>query len=131
MAEMTRDEVFAELERRNAARAVVEFSGGNDEGGADRVTLHDEDDVEIAELQEDLPCYVYDDAHKAHVPYEPTDDEEADARLAETLTAPVYDEYSGFAGDFSVEGRVVWDVASRTVSMNGSETEYVPFEKAV
>ncbi len=64
-------------------------------------------------------------------------------RLAEALSRPVYDEYGGFAGEFEVEGRVVWDVPNATVSMVGSEAEedpetdegsepdWVPFEKAL
>ena len=50
-------------------------------------------------------------------------------RLAEALSQPVYDEYGGFAGEFEVEGRVIWDVSKATVSMEGSEDTWAPFEK--
>ena len=64
-------------------------------------------------------------------------------RLAEALSRPVYDEYGGFAGEFEVEGRVVWDVSKGTVGMEGfeagedsetgesSEDDWVPFEKGL
>ena len=47
-------------------------------------------------------------------------------RLAEALSQPIYDEYGGFAGQFEVEGRVIWDVSKATVSMEGSEAEESP-----
>lgn len=45
------------------------------------------------------------------------------------MEGPIYEEYGGFAGDFSVSGRVTWDAETGTVSMSGEESEYVPFEK--
>ena len=61
----------------------------------------------------------------------------------QALSQPVYDEYGGFAGEFEVEGRVVWDVPKGTVIMKGSEAgedsevadgsdaDWVPFEKGL
>lgn len=40
---MERSEVFALLAAKGAAKAVVHFSGGNDEGGVDGIELLDKD----------------------------------------------------------------------------------------
>lgn len=78
-------------------------------------------------IYDEVPGTVYKRPREAPL----TGRQESDTVLAAALAAPVYDEYSGFAGDFSVSGHVVWDAKKRTVKMDGSETEYVPFEKSL
>jgi hypothetical protein len=101
---MTRPEVFAELASRGADRAVVEFSGGNDEGGPDSITLYG-GEAPVCTLS------VW--------PYErdATSEKKADARLADALSDPVFEAYGTFAGDFDVTGEVIWDVEEKTVQM--------------
>ena len=101
---MTKEQVFAELASRGADRAVVEFSGGNDEGGPDSITLH-HGETTLCTLSA-WPC-----AQDA------TDGEAADVRLADALSAPVFDVYHTFAGDFDVTGEVIWNVEDATVRM--------------
>ena len=101
---MTRAEVFAELARRGADRALVEFSGGNDEGGPDSITLFRQDASICTQ-------YAWPSGRDA------TADQQADVRLVDALSAPVFEAYGTFAGDFEVAGEVIWDVGERTVQM--------------
>ena len=128
--EMTRAEVFGRLRELGAAAAVVPFHGGYDEGFVEGITLRGAEGSAVAVIHEDH----YGDAEE---PFEGAH------RLAEALSQPVYDEYGGFAGEFEVEGRLVWDVSKATVGMEGSEAEedpdaeegseadWVPFEKGL
>ncbi len=112
---MTRAEVFAELASRGADRALVEFSGGNDEGGPDRITLYS-GEQELHALSS-WPC----DAGTASA--------RADGRLADALSDPIFEEYGTFAGDFDVTGEVIWEVEAETVQMLRDErSEYQHFE---
>lgn len=98
---LNRGEVFAQLASRGADRAVVRFSGGNDEGGADAVDLYRE--------QQHL-CTI--SAWSSH-----EDATSADAPLVDALSQPVFKAYGTFAGDFDVTGEVIWDVKAQTVQM--------------
>lgn len=100
---MTREELFAELRRQGVAKVQVEFSGGGDEGGVDVILLLDSEGKIIRKLEE-----YYDKPHP-------------DSDLSQSLAAPVYSRYGGFAGDFSVRGTVEWDVADGMVTMNDQE----------
>jgi len=101
---MSRAEAFAELASRGADRALVEFSGGNDEGGPDSITLYD-GDAPVCTLPA-WPCGP--DATAA---------QKADARFADALSDPVFEAYGTFAGDFDVTGEVIWDAEDKTVQM--------------
>jgi hypothetical protein len=98
---MTRTQVFAELASRGADRALVEFSGGNDEGGPDSIALH-RGEAPVCTLSV-WPCE--------------RDATKADARLADALSDPVFEAYGTFAGDFDVTGEVIWDAEAKTVQM--------------
>jgi hypothetical protein len=128
--EMTRAEVFERLRELGAVAAVVPFHGGYDEGFIEGISLKDAEGNAVAVIHEDYYGNAEEPFEGAH-------------GLAEALSQPVYDEYGGFAGQFEVEGRVIWDVSEATVSMEGSEAEespedvegseadWVPFEKGL
>jgi hypothetical protein len=48
------------------------------------------------------------------------------------LSGPIYEKYGTFAGEFYVNGTLVWDVGARNVYMQGQEsnTVYEPFEES-
>lgn len=104
MAIDTRQAGWDALAELGAVKAEVEFSGGHDEGGVDgiRVTLGDGSTMQMEDW--------------------PRTDTNPHWRVAELLALPVYSKYYTFAGEFSVHGEVTWDVAEKTVKMNGSET---------
>ena len=126
---MDNGEVFERLRERGAARAVVEFSGGNDAGGADSVVLYDSAGETIGEVNDGPPGSRWDPELGRFVEVPITPDQRLAVGLAEALEGPVYEEYGSFAGDFSVGGRVTWDAEKGTVTVSGEESEYVPFEK--
>lgn len=116
---LTRDEAFAELEARGAACARVWFSGGGDEGGVDSIHLEALGGKELARLESpNVPCHWNPQTNR----YEALREMTLDERLYGALEKPVDDRYGSFAGEFQVRGTVVWDVATRTVKMDGSET---------
>ncbi len=99
---MTRPQLFAALVSRGADTAVVQFSGGNDEGGPDSITLL-KGEQEVGKLQ---PWWAEGDTIA-----------EADVELADALSDPIFEEYGTFAGDFDVTGEVIWDTETQTVQM--------------
>jgi len=98
--------VFREMATRKVVRAEVEYSGGNDEGGADTIRLFHED------------------GHKEELePYDNTD------VLIDQLSELPGLEYGSFAGDFSVSGTFVVDLATRSIKMDGQESSYEPVSR--
>lgn len=103
---MDRKELFAELRRRGAARAIANFSGGHDEGGVDDIQLLSETGFPVGTIQ-------------------PWGAEGIEKEIADVICEPVYNRYYSFAGEFYVNGTVTWDVEKETVVMTGSESEEV------
>jgi hypothetical protein len=99
--QLDRAGAFAALVRLQADRAVVEFSGGNDEGGPDSIAVFKGD-----QTVRTLPTW-----------WQPGDADEHLGVLSDALSAPVFEIYGTFAGDFEVSGEVIWDVHTRTVQM--------------
>jgi hypothetical protein len=108
---MSRTAVFSALRSRGADRAVVAFSGGGDEGGADSITLYAGEE-ELSQLS--LYTYV---GETPRCPVNP------DVALADALSDPVNKEYGGFDGDFDVEGEVIWETEGETVMLVKDERE--------
>ena len=110
---MTRNEVFDALTAMGAAVAEVHYSGGNDDGGAEDIFLRDQNG---SLLSEGFPSYVdewkYDpETHRSERRKDLSDKE----RLQLALEAPVHERWGSFAGEFYVSGKIIWDVAARTV----------------
>lgn len=119
----TKARVFQLLRAKGASKAVVRFSGGNDEGGVDSIELI----LPLANGEEakvDLPVY-----HGSYM--HPGKDKTDDQDLSDLLGSPVDDRYGSFAGDFEVYGTVVWDVAAATATFHQSYSEprYVDSEE--
>jgi hypothetical protein len=123
---MSKAWVFDQIRRRGGTIAVVEFSGGNDEGGADHICINDATGATVAEL----PNYV----HPERYDYETGRSiyragEEELAQLVNALTQPINDEYGSFAGEFSVQGTVIWDARTDKVTMGRSERQWGSYEE--
>ena len=110
---------FEMLAAKGMVKAVVSFSGGNDEGGVDQIVMYATLDPDAEGVE--LPCfepggYTYNgETGKWDVPVNPT--VTPDQKLAEILETPVDETYGSFAGDFQVDGIVTWNVAEQSVTM--------------
>jgi hypothetical protein len=131
MHEETRAKVFEILGSMGVKKVEVEFSGGNDEGGVQDITLHpkaregispDNTEMSLSEGYEDLRFI---DGQFVKLKsgwqgirggYEPTTTTDEDF-LRSALGIPVYDKYSTFAGEFYVSGKLIWYVEA----MDGRE----------
>jgi hypothetical protein len=103
---MTAEAVYDALSALNVSEARVTFSGGNDEGGADALSL----------IKADDPTVTYD------VNLWGGDDEKVDKDLVQRLCEPIYDQYGSFAGEFSVYGTLIWNVTTRKCYIDGQES---------
>jgi hypothetical protein len=128
---LSKSGAFAELRNRGAAKAIVAFQGGNDEGGVEEITLLDADGKEVGKLQEYYGGSTWNPETKKWDKPKLNPQVQKDADLAEALGKPVYDKYYNFAGEFYVQGTVIWDVKTQDVKMSGSESheEWDEFEE--
>lgn len=110
----TKEWVWAEMEKRGAIKAIIEFSGGHDEGGADAITLTMGDGS-----KESLETW--------------RNENDDEGRLITYLQDPLYDRWGSFAGEFSVYGTIEWNVTTRKVTLDGSESveDYTSFTEEV
>ena len=124
----THAEIFAWLEAQGAAKGVVSFSGGNDEGSVNSIELLAEDGSKIAEKEE---VYIGQKYNPATKNYDYEREATAEEKVLQAMAAPVYAKYGGFAGEFSVSGTVEFDVATKKVKMSGDTevSQYEPFEE--
>jgi hypothetical protein len=128
---LTREECFASLKSRGIAKAEVHFSGGGDEGGVDDIILLNDKNEQIGEMEEYYAnTFVMNPITGRSEAVGPPS---ADEALSEGLSAPVYDRYHSFAGEFHVDGKVIWDVTAQKVTMSGDESheEFEGFEEEV
>lgn len=124
---MSTSDAMAALRKKGCVKAIVHFSGGNDEGGADGFTFLTADGTKIemdmrTEAHQDWDTkkwvvYTWEGREQKSRPA--TDVEIEDARLREVLEQPIYDQYGSFAGEFYVSGECTWDVATGKAEMHG------------
>ena len=88
--------IYATIRDLGATRARLPFSGGHDEGGAEQIHLFDGD----RELELDI---------------------DPDLELWEQLSAPIYDEYGSFAGQYHVSGELRIDAVAETLTVETLE----------
>lgn len=98
----TVDEIWNDLLINRVSKVTVSFSGGHDEGGVDDITL---ETIEHGQV-------TWTDLWSKETDYK---------AIADALSQPVYDEYYSFAGEFHVNGQVVWDANTREINMFGTE----------
>ncbi len=123
MNDMSKEEVFKELEKRGAVKAVVQFSGGGDEGGVEQIELYGPKGDVIETLEESNSVW-----NLMTKKYDNNSEKRIDNELFGALGKPVYDKYYSFAGEFHVDGTVTWDVKSKNVKMSGHVEEWRDIE---
>jgi len=91
------DLIFEKLKKLHVSRAVVEFSGGNDNGGLDSIELYDDlNEIKIIQLNSKDP-ELYD------------------------MLSEILDDEIDFNGDYSVHGEVEWNLITRTCNLTKYE----------
>jgi len=147
-----RNKVLRELKDAGVRTVRLAFSGGNDEGSVYETVFLDADSNPVAvSLSENraYECTSYNQATKSwdtnwivttwdapspsgstRVERPATPDEISHANDIDTLEAPIYDKFGSFAGEFYVDGVLVWDVVTGTYTLSGQETvqSYESFE---
>lgn len=141
-------QVMTDLKALSVTTVRIDFSGGNDEGGADGIDFLDAD----GNIVEGIPksnaysqaqyrpetrdygpaVWMVSQRNDETGKYESrpaTDDEIRIAKITKVLEAPIYAKYYSFAGEFYVHGTLTWDVASGKSEMHGHEgvREWVDF----
>lgn len=117
---MDRHKIFSTLKARNIVKVEVHYSGGDDEGGVNQIDLIDTaGKVEHMEEYYDGYSKWNDATQRWEEPAPPTEEQ----LLSKSLCRPVYDRYGSFAGEFYVNGSVVWDVVAGTVKDSGVEEQ--------
>ena len=121
-----KERVFTLLRQKSATKAVVEYSGGNDEGGVNSIILT----IQLAngELEERdfLVWYCGGYQYLGGGGYKRLNEwENEDQELSELLQGPVDEKYGSWAGDFSAYGELIWDVEGGTVVLEDNvQSEY-------
>lgn len=125
---MTRNELFRHLADAGVAKAVAHFSGGNDSGGVEDIYFLDDTGTRV-EKPGLLHDHVYGEDYDKY--YQPRAnsfewtlkyDAPLGLHLRDALEKPVYDRYGSFAGEFYVDGEVIFDVAAKTVKMEADQS---------
>lgn len=123
--ELSRFQVWTLLKHLGATEATVRFSGGNDEGGPDEISLTVRG--QRIELSQHYSFVTWDPNTNSYQPPAPLAPEaQAEAHLADALVQPVYDRYGNFAGEYYVQGTIRWDVSTQRVEADYVES--VPVE---
>lgn len=115
------------LEVQGVVKCMIDYSGGNDEGGVDSIT------VTYADGREETNPTWCKRTYEAMMHNPKTGKWESKTlspgrrqanKMADLIEQPVYDKYYTFAGEYYVHGTLEYDVRDGKVRMDGSE--YVP-----
>lgn len=115
----TKERVFSLLRARGAVKAVLQYSGGNDEGEVESIQLH----VPAGKSPEGADVTAYVDLPVSWRA------KEGDKELATLLEQPIDDRYGSWAGDFSAYGTLTWDVTAGTVVMDDYQQSGYDYEQ--
>lgn len=130
---MDKQKVWDAMQAKGVSKIVAYFSGGNDEGGVNNYDMLDAKGktIKIPEENKKDPNYVRDtypftrEEFFGHDEYWPKQ-----GSIAHIVEQPIDMEYGSFAGDFSVSGACVWDLATKKVTMSGEiRSDYDSFEQ--
>lgn len=118
------------LRKKGAVKAVLEFSGGHDEGSVSSITLYDE-----YGNGKDLPTWYCGGYRIEPAPgggYTETPlstPANEDEELADLLEGPINERFGSWGGSPSTEGTLTWDVATGEAKMAYSQEEWEDYEE--
>jgi hypothetical protein len=116
---LDKERTFELLKKKGAVKAVLQFSGGHDEGSVESITLTLADGSEV-----DLPtwyCGGYRLGEKTgefsyeYVPLSTPANE--DEELADLLEGPINENFGSWGDVPSTEGALIWDVEEGTAEL--------------
>jgi hypothetical protein len=119
-----REKAWKLMKQLGAAKAIVSYSGGNDEGGITDIRLLDA----AGELLQELPSWAPQRESQEWDPETKTWSKKVieltpEQELTHMFDAEVDAHYGSFAGEFYVSGEFTWDLATRKVEDHG-QREY-------
>ena len=103
-------------------KAVVHYSGGNDDGGSEGISTIMEDGT-TGEIKEHYLQGEYIPGKGYVTPDNYSEEVRKEAELADILVAPVYRLWGTFAGEFYVSGEITWDTKANKVTVNQDYSE--------
>lgn len=121
------ERLFCLFRMLDVSEVTADFDGGGDSGQVYPPTIHFVCGSLLETLWETRDTFLA-DLCAARVEFETSASmTEASRALYEVFderfTAIVYDHFGSFAGEFSVSGRVVWDIHAGTIEMAGTEQD--------
>jgi hypothetical protein len=100
-----------------ATSARAHFSGGNDEGGVEHIGVRNAGGELLGEITMHYKeTWGMADGKFGLIRYTLTPEQERESAIYEVMAGPINDEYGSFAGEFSVQGHVDWDLTLGTHS---------------
>ena len=134
---LDKERTFELLRKKGAAKAILEFEGGHDEGQVHSITLI----MAVDDTGVDLPTwycggYGFNSDWKEGDPYEdrwqplskPANEDE---ELADLLEGPINERFGSWGSVESTVGTLTWEVESEKCSMHYDQSEYISHEETV
>ena len=107
-------EAFDRLKKLGVATAVVHYSGGHDDGGAEGISTVMADGTS-GEIKQHYLAWEHVPGKGMVRPDGYPEEVKEEAELADLLVVPVYRRWGTFAGEFHVSGEVIWDATKNKV----------------
>lgn len=118
---VSNQEVYDWIKAQGASKAIVHFQGGGDEGGVENIELMSAGETQCIRTLEEF----YDDGrvwNSQTRQWDRTRELTLEEKVRKALCKPVYDKYHTFAGEFYVNGTVVWDADKHSCKLSGQES---------
>ena len=122
-----RDNLEKLFKHYGISTVIVEFSGGNDDGGVDGIGFYDSEGETINLSATYTNNTFWNPKTKTWDQKELSDDDRRMNELIDLLEAPVQDRWGSWAGDFYANGQVAYDLAQTpyfTMEFQESSYEY-------
>ena len=112
---MNKGSILDALQEWGIVRVEIPFEGGHDSGGETGYDFFDDKNE----------CCTLTDRWSSNgnnvLRFESKDPIVIDAELLTALAEPIYDKYYGFNNEPYVDGKCIWDVKERTITLSGTE----------
>jgi len=128
-----KEEALSLLASVGIKKLAISFYGGHDEGCENGATATIGETEVRGEDTEDLligdPSIRYANHGFGNRDGTKEDWKIAAAQLCENLGSPIWSKYGSFAGDYNVDGQLVYDIEEGTIILEGNESSWEPFSE--